>query len=209
MKLLRNPVIVGILAVVAVVMVVYQVVGPKAVKALFGSKPAPAPAATTVPAAAKPAAPVAVAPRPMPVIPAATFTNLEAALEPGLNIDTNVVEQKFSYWVRSPLRDPFLLLAPVVRDPGLLEEQTNSPVSSWVLQAIWNQTDTKLAVINEAVYAVGDIVAEGYKLIRIEMDEVWFQGPYRNERLGFREPKKIAPKVPPATAQNSRVAKKL
>jgi hypothetical protein len=68
-------------------------------------------------------------------------------------------------------------------------------VSTWALQAIWNQTDSRLAVIDDRVWGVGEEVEPGYKLIRIEKDEVWIQGPHRNERLGFPEPKQVAPKT--------------
>jgi hypothetical protein len=78
-----------------------------------------------------------------------------------------------------------------------LNEETNSPVPTWTLRGIWNQTDSRLAVINGRVWRVGDVIEPGYKLIRIEKDEVWFQGPYRNERLGFPQTKRVTPSTPP------------
>jgi hypothetical protein len=196
MKLLRNPLVVTILAVVAVVMVLYQVFGNKLfrVPRLFAPKPAPV-AAT--PAPKKPVAqpaPAAVAP---PPVRAATYTNLEEALRPSQGVDATLIGQRFNSWVTAPARDPFLLLLPVVHEqPSLLTEETNSPVSTWALQGIWNQTGSRLAVINRRVCRVGDVIEPGYKLIRIEKDEVWIQGPNRNERLGFPEPKRVTPKSP-------------
>jgi hypothetical protein len=164
MKLLRNPVVVGILALAAVVMVLYQVFGDKVfrVRRLFTSKPA---TATTASALAV------------------------------------LVEQRFKSWVSAPLRDPFLLLVPGVREPSLLNEETNSPVPTWKLKAIWNQTGSRLAVINRGVYREGDEI-QGYRILKIEGDEVWFQGPTRRERLGFdRRSSKAAPPPRPAAPQ--------
>jgi hypothetical protein len=96
----------------------------------------------------------------------------------------------------------------VVREPGLLNQETNSPVPTWSLQAIWNQTDSRLAVINGRVCRVGDVIEPGYKLIRIEKDEVWIQGPNRNERLGFPEPKRVTPKFQLPRAQPPRAGKR-
>ena len=123
---------------------------------------------------------------------------------PSQGVDAALVEQRFKAWVSAPARDPFLLLASVAREPGLLSDETNSPVATWTLQGIWNQTDSRLVVINDRVWRVGDEIEPGYKLIRIEKDEVWFQGPYRNERLGFPEAKKIIPKTPPRKTQPPR-----
>jgi hypothetical protein len=209
MKVLRNPVVVGILALVAVVMVAYQIFGDRLfrVRRLFTSKPAAAVANSTP---AKPVAQpplTAAAPNPAPIPPpirAVTYTNLEAASLPSQAMDTALIERGFKSWVSAPLRDPFLLLVPIVREPGLLNDETNSPVATWSLQAIWNQTDSRLAVINDQVWSVGDVLQPGYKLIRIERDEVWFQGPHRNERLGFPEPKRMTPRIPPPSTQPPR-----
>lgn len=206
MKLLRNPVVVGILALVAVVVVLYQVFGDRLfrVRRLFTSTPA---TATTASAPAKPVAQparTAAAPNPAPNLPpmrAATYTNLEAALWPSQGVDAGLVEQRFKSWVSAPLRDPFLLLVPGVREPSLLNEETNSPVPTWKLKAIWNQTGSRLAVINRGVYREGDEI-QGYRILKIEGDEVWFQGPTRRERLGFdRRSSKAAPPPRPAAPQ--------
>jgi hypothetical protein len=205
MKLLRNPLVVGILALVAVVMVLYQTFGDRLfrVSRLVASTPAPAAGQSLTPSPAVPAAPAPASQR------ALTYTNAEDALLSARGVDASVVEPRFTAWVSAPLRDPFLLLAPVVREPGLLTDQTNSPVSTWILQAIWNQTGSRLAVINDHVFRVGEVIEEGYKLIRIEKDEVWFQGPYQNERLGFHEPKKVESKTPAPQPLGKRTGKKM
>lgn len=203
MKLLRNPIVVALLAVAAVVLVVYQTLGDKLLRGRFAASKPPAAGLTPalVPGPAKPPSRVAAAaakPGPAPagaLFPparAATYTNLEAALLPTQGIDAALVEPRFKTWVSAPLRDPFLLLAPAVGDTGLAASQTNSPVPTWTLTAIWNQTGSRLAVINNRVCRVGDVLEASYKLIRIEKEEVWFQGPARNERLGFATSKKPA-----------------
>jgi hypothetical protein len=187
MKPLRNPIVVSILAVVAVVMVLYQVFGDKLFRPRRPASPAPPPAAAPA-GPAKPAAQPTAVPNPAAKLftkRAATYTNLEAALVPSQGVELAQVEPRFSTWVSAPMRDPFLLLAPSTKSTGL-DNQTNSPVPTWALQAIWIQTGSRSAVINDRVRRVGDEVEPGYKLIRIERDEVWFQGPDRNERLGFR-----------------------
>jgi len=183
MKLLRNPVVVGLLAVVALGVVLYQVMGAK----LFRGRPsAPKPSV----AAALPAAPNRAASAPNPGTKAAgsgtsqkqpSFATVPL---PRQGVDASAIEDGFKTWVAAPRRDPFWLLAPIVEKPGSFESETNSPVATWTLNAIMNQTDSRLAVIMDQVYRVGDVI-QGYKLVRIEQDEVWFQGPTRHERLGF------------------------
>lgn len=217
--MLRNPIVVGLLVVIALVAILYQVFGSKlgGVKKVVETQAAvpadiAAAAGGVTPAqqrmaAQQPVQPAAAAKTGVPkLIPirAPTYTNVEAALLPLQSVEAWVVEEKFKNWVAAPLRDPFLLLPPVTGGQAGLMAQTNSPVKSWALQAIWNQTGTRLAVINDHVFQIGDVVEAGYKLIRIEKDEVWFQGPYQNERLGFAEPKRTAPhplSTPPGTTR--------
>src|SRR5512133_223685 len=100
MKLLRNPVVVGILALIAVVMVIYQVVGPRAIQGLFGPKPATASAtpATAAQVPQPPSAAAAPAAKPVakfPPIRAVTYTNLDAALLPARGVEIAVIEPRF------------------------------------------------------------------------------------------------------------------
>jgi len=212
MKLLRNPIVTCVLALAAVLIVFYQFGGAK----LFRGKrvqhqvtktatPRTAPVPTSQPLRAAQARAAAVA-------QALTTTNLPAALLPERPVDETFVGPRFANWVKAPLRDPFLLLTPVIEEPGLFESETNSPVRTWTLKAIWNQTDSRLAVINNRIYRVGDVVQEGYKLVRIEKDEVWFQGPMRNERLGFPEKKRATTpgqgKTPAKNSEGKSVSRK-
>jgi hypothetical protein len=199
MKLLRNPVVVSLLALVAVLLVLYQFFGEKLLR---GRRPAAKPpaaaaakTASVAPAKAAPPRAKAAAKQGGKSAESASSPNgTDAGLEAGLlpEVDTTFVVARFQSWVNAPLRDPFMLLTPAVEDPAFFAGETNSPVPTWTLNAIWNQTDSRLAVIDDKVCRVGDVI-EGYELIRIENDEVWFQGPWRNERLGFGEPKKAEP----------------
>ena len=120
-------------------------------------------------------------------------------------IDREYVEARFAKWVVSPGRDPFLLLGAEPKEKELMEMFEPSPIAKWKLNAIWDQTGSRLAVINSAVHQVGDEIA-GFKIIRIESEEVWFQGPHRKERLGLlnRGPAVLPnPNFPPATRNGS------
>lgn len=193
MKFLRNPVVTACLAVLAVGVVLYQVLGAN----LFKRRPSgpPAQVAAATPATPAPAPARNQANKAAPNGRSATSSNSEAASLPNATVDAAVVERGFKAWVAAPLRDPFWLLQPVIQQPGLFATETNSPVATWTLNAIMNQTDSRLAVIEDQVYRVGDVI-EGYKLIRIEQDEVWLQGPTRNERLGFAKPRQGPPSAP-------------
>jgi hypothetical protein len=180
MKLLRNPIVTGVLVVIAVIVVFIQIV-PQVRIRLFNA------AAPVVPVIAMAA--TAPAPAPLATVPAVSAPSnaipAEAEIRPTKAVDREFLELHFDGWVNWPQRDPFLIITP---DPPELKNKdvdVNSPVGSWKLQAIWAQTGSgPLAVINGAVCKVGDDI-QGYKIIKIEGDEVQFQGPRRKERLGL------------------------
>lgn len=170
MKLLRNPIVTGLLVVVAVGVVIYQVVLPQWQR----SHPR---RAVSVTALAE-----ALAQLPAPVLPPAI--KAETPVLPDAAINSAYAEARFSTWVESPRRDPFYLPDTGRQGKPKAGAEAPSPVAKWKLEAIWNQTGTRLAVINGGVYGVGDEL-EGYKVLRIEGDEIWLEGPHRKERLGF------------------------
>src|SRR5579862_8290772 len=172
MRFLRNPIVTGILTLVAVGMVFYRLVLPYL---LPGSIAQPG----TVTPARSPIAVRAVANA------TALREQLTEAAAPwrGPTIDRDYVEGRFAKWVATPARDPFLLLGVDPKDKEMQDLLEPSPIAKWKLNAIWDQTGSRLAVINNAVHQVGDEIA-GFKILRIESDEVWFQGPKRKERLG-------------------------
>ena len=116
------------------------------------------------------------------------MTPRERNIPPRLtNVDTNYFEARITNWTESPQRDPFRLLTmkPVQKFAA------PSPVPTWKLNAIWQQAGKPLVVINRKVYGEGQEI-EGYKLVKIDEAQVWFQGPEGLESLGFGKP---APRV--------------
>lgn len=166
MKALRSPWVSGALVILAVAVFLYQFRQPRR------AQPRPAPAQAPAPVARLPKIKV-----PLPAVPAAT----NAAVLPALGIDRAYAESHLAEWADSPQRDPFFLI-PVVSDKPV--HQYTSPVPNWKLKGIWRQTGGRVAAINNRVYSEGESI-EGYKIERIEDDQVWFQGPERMERLGF------------------------
>ena len=79
-----------------------------------------------------------------------------------------------------------LLLGVQPPEPKDTGPDTNSPLRKLKLKGIWDQTGSRLAVINREVYRQGDEI-DGYKIIEIGSDEVWFQGPRNKERLGLEK----------------------
>lgn len=175
MRFLRNPIISGILVVVAVMVLAYQFTG--GAMARFRSGGLTQRVVKELVSAARPTPSM-----PAPVSSPATIETSDGPTEP-TTIDRAYLEGRFAKWVAAPLRDPFLLFADA-KDKAKEEEEFASPISKWKLQGIWDQTGGKLAVINKRVHRIGDEI-EGYKIIRIEGDEVWFQGPKRKERLAM------------------------
>jgi hypothetical protein len=203
MKLLRNPWVTGALAVVALAVVFFRLVAPHW---HFGK-----PASTQTPVApAAPAAPAMTRPVSLPETPVATAskTNANIATRPEAKIDRQYAESHFAGWVNAPQRDPFLLMLPAPLE--VKASVTNSPVATWKLKAIWRQTGSRLAVINQGLFREGDEIIKGYKLEKIEGNEVWVQGPDRKERLGFEKdnpaielaPAGAAPAQQPSGAAN-------
>jgi hypothetical protein len=177
MRFLRNPIVTGILTLVAVGMVFYRFVLPY-LSSGGGLARSGTPA---VPAQSNPVHARAVA------VATALREQLSEAASgwQGPTIDRDYVEGRFAKWVATPKRDPFLLLGADPKEKEMQELLEPSPIAKWKLNAIWDQTGSRLAVINNAVHQVGDEIS-GFKILRIESDEVWFQGPRRKERLGLQ-----------------------
>jgi len=175
MRFLRNPIVTGILTLVAVAMVFYRFVLPYLT---------PATAALPGPSSSPPQNPAHAR-----AVAAATALRQEMSEAAngwqGPSIDRDYIGGRFAKWVATPKRDPFLLMGADPKDKELQDLLEPSPIAKWKLNAIWDQTGSRLAVINNAVHQVGDEIA-GFKIIRIESDEVWFQGPKRKERLGLQ-----------------------
>jgi hypothetical protein len=189
-KLLGNPWVVGGLCVIAAGVVGYQFLPSHRPGAMAPSSGAPQPAPAALGANGVPGTP-----------PGRSSDSGQAAahLKPGTNlasratsIDRHNLQSRMPDWLASPRRDPFLLTVPRIAAPGAV-----SPVRHWRLKSVWHQTGSRLATINDRLYAEGDEI-EGYKLETIEPDRVWFQGPTGRESLSFTNVP-APPLVPTAT----------
>ncbi len=168
MKLFRNPWVAGGLALAAVLVVLYVVFLPQWQARHRGSVSG----ASVVAADAAAGSASVVAPPPKTVPP------------PAAEIDLAYAQAHFQEWIDAPPRDPFLLNL-VVAPPSKQTPQQISPVVMMKLKAIWRQTGASFAAIDHGLYREGDEIVAGYKLERIERDQVWIQGPEKQERLDF------------------------
>ena len=169
MKLLRNPIAVTVLVLLAVAVIAYQF-WPKSRprgSPTAPSPPSPAPAAAAS-APAKPAKPPAGLPAP-PQAPAAS-------------VEIAVLETNSLRWAEAPRNDPFKVRFYVSGAQG-----TNRPAMEVLtLNAIWQQADdAPLAVINNRLLGQGDVILE-FKIRAIEPDRVWVDGPNGREPVRFK-----------------------
>jgi hypothetical protein len=186
MKPLRNPIVVAILALAAVALIFRNALGPlwerwRAPKAQI----------------AAPAAP--------PVVP----TNQLFAVTNAASVTTNAPPRVEAWnklelvkdWTRAPKRDPFLFVPlpqtlNVVLNTNLptLTKPVKSAQETLVLKAIWLQTGSNLAVINNRIVEEGSSILD-YKVDKIEADKVWVTGPIGQERVFWG----VGTNAPPST----------
>jgi hypothetical protein len=169
MKILQNPAVVGILVVVAGALIFVQLwpmIHHAAPPPLAAQAPAQAPSsADTV---SQPAATPAAAP---------AVTNAPAAV-PAAPIEVAAISTGAENWDKSPQRDPFQARM----------EDTNAPSSYppasklLALKAIWRQTDSTLAVVNDQVVAEGDTILR-FNITSIEDGRIWVKGPNGRESV--------------------------
>lgn len=187
MKILGNPWVVGALCVAAAGVVGYQ---------FLPARPHPAPAPAPSGAAPVPAAVAGALAPGTPAGRAADSARAATGFKPGTSvpasasrIDRSYVQAHLGEWVESPQRDPFLLTVTPTRAVAEV-----SPLSKWRLNAVWQQTGSSLATINNGVYAEGEVI-DGYTLETIERDRVWLRGPAGRESLSFTNlaPPAVAP----------------
>jgi hypothetical protein len=145
MNVLKHPVVVGLLALVAVAFVAQQLLHLKWLpkSALAGVR----------------------APGVNPLVPPAGGTEAGQP-DPATAIDRSFAEAHMSGWLEAPQRDPFWQAKPTLA-PAL----TNSPVH-FTLEAIWQQDGVSEAAINHGIVRPGDSV-EGCLVDSIEDDGVW------------------------------------
>jgi len=203
MKLLRNPVAVAVLAVAALALVGNSVYRQISRQPRRGPRVS-APAAAVAPAPAKPAMPLAQA-APEKAAPAsapATAITLEKqtmppAGAPAAGLDLDLIQADAARWAQGR-RDPFQIRSMAARPvfPPAREVLT--------LSAVWRQTDSSLAVLNNRIYAAGDTVLR-YTIKSIEPDRVWVQGPNGREMVEFKSAETIRTNTQPKTALGAKV----
>lgn len=203
MRFLRNPYVVGILAVLAVFLVFLQIFRPQwnrfrarvergAAKAVETDPKPPTAAEKAAAEKAKEEAKTRSLFAPPP--------RVEGQDTAGA-LDRNYVRMKFPEWVDSPARDPFLGSHDAQR--ASLEPQEPAPVQSWKLTGILRQTGERVAAINGGIYTEG-MEIEGWRIERIEADQVVFRGTNRIERLViFKQFQGVAPGVAPPPTEAS------
>jgi hypothetical protein len=167
-KFLRSPAVTGALVLIALAAVIYQF--------LPGSRGRGSRSGAGTPVAA------AAATRPLAAAVAAPASTRSSAKRPG-GIDRNYVGMHFHGWVAGAARDPFLLN----KSPSSKKIAIKAPpvLAKWKLKAILLQTGSRMAAINNQIYREGDMI-EGYKIVSIDEDTVWFQTPDSREHLGFQ-----------------------
>ena len=166
MKIFRNPWFAGGVAVLAVAVVFCVVFVPRWRRGQGSKVSQPSAAGATSKGATS-----VEAPPPKTVPP------------PEMAIDRGYAQKNFANWIEAPTRDPFLVIGTALAPPKAPLEV--SPVVSMKLKGIWRQTGGGLAAIDKGLYGEGDTILAGYKLDRIEGDQVWIQGPEKRERLDF------------------------
>ena len=98
-------------------------------------------------------------------------------------------------WVKKPLRDPFRLQTSSPpnsvrqRPPELLEHDSPPSPLPFTLKAVAVEDQRRIAVIDRTVVSEGEEI-QGYRVVSIQHNGVWLQGPRGRERLEFSESKK-------------------
>ncbi len=107
-----------------------------------------------------------------------TNTVASAALRP---IERDYVQRRWKDWLAGATRDPFQMrpIQPVARDGAEMSSARHLKLS-----ATWLQTGSRLAVIDQRIYGIGDQV-NGFRILRIEPGEVHLLGPATTEVINF------------------------
>ena len=168
MKLLRNPVVVSLLAVLAVAVVLHAL-WPQLTGFLSSGREPDAPVARAV---------IPAAPNQATALP----TPAPAAQPAGVALDQPLERTDLPRWSGSPTRDPFRS-AHVSNPDGSM---TIVPAAKKLaLSSILRQTGGSVAVINLQIVGEGDTI-EGFLIQKIETDRVWVTGANGLEAVGFK-----------------------
>lgn len=188
MKLLRNPAVTGVLVLIAVGVVAYQVIQGTRGRG-GGQREAMAAAATSEPASAPSLSRASAGPK------TSSAAN-SLSKQPG--IDRRLIGMQFHSWVQGASRDPFQLNHGAT-PKKVIPINAPSPTAKWKLKAILLQTGSRMAIINNQIYREGDSI-DGYRIVSIDEDTVWFQTPDSREHLGFQKRSPVPVVLPPSTS---------
>jgi hypothetical protein len=198
MKLMRSPIAVGVLVVIALLLVGNSLKNSRSVQNMWNRTFTKQTAKPAVKPAAKPTA------KPAPVAKPSTSRSTAArassnARDPGpatiteavdrVPLDVTLVRADADRWTAAPRRDPFW------RRTSASERRGPRAADVLTLKGIWRQTDSTLAIINNRVVSEGEII-QGFSIDTIEMSRVWVEGPDGRESIEFMVPS-------PATAVTS------
>lgn len=162
MKIFRNPIVVGLLAIVALAVVVHAlwpVLGPAVMPHTNRSA-----TAAPIQASATPH------PRPTPATIAAAA---------GGDPEPLLLQTNWPRWAGSPRRDPF-------HSPNASNASSGAgqPVPAWKLKGIWRQNGVALAAINHRICRSGDLL-DGYTVTAISDNEVSLEKDGQNVSVSF------------------------
>lgn len=198
MKALRNPWVVGLMAVAAVGIMVGNLFWP----AIQRWRAQRASAAATSASNAASTAPLGSVESVVAAsVPGEVAVESSGHVRPdSTSMDRPLIRKQLLRWLQASTRDPFV----AIRVTG--REGPKGPPASDNLRvsAILRQTGSQLAIINQSLMAEGDKVA-GYLLERIEGDGVWVRGTNGLEQVKMPgptlEPEPVVPPPAPSSAE--------
>ncbi|MCC6233096.1 MAG: hypothetical protein IT580_10665 [Verrucomicrobiales bacterium] len=199
MKILRSPLVVGLMALLAVGVMVGNLFWPAIQRWRVNRAAAAAAAlvAQNAPLGGPPAAPAGSA--------SGAGTNSASTghvRADSTSMDRATIREQALRWLQAATRDPFL----AIHVPGRVKPKGPPASDNLQVSAILRQTGSQLAVINQLIVGEGDKIA-GYALERIEGDGVWVRGTNGLERVQIRGPiSEPEPVVPPPAARSAEVA---
>lgn len=183
----RKQIIVGLLAVIAVAVLGWNLLGGKPKRGAKSAAQAPSASGSSSLAKGTPGG------------PAAAKATAPTRLEPSAPIEVAALSTRFPQWVEAPARDPFL---PTMTSTNLAKDQGPPPPKAserLVIRAIWRQSGNRLAVVNDAVLGEGDRVA-GYLVEKIDASQIWVRGTNGFESVDFLVGAPKTPRVPAGSA---------
>jgi hypothetical protein len=194
MKLLRHPIVVGILAMIAVALVFKNAIWPM-MRRSSSPQPARKPATAVTPPLTTPFTSALKATDQARSI-SKPVSNTTAVADAGLaaisttspaprtmNAEAALLRTNSARWAESPLHDPFQVRH--LRGGAFGTNAYPPAMELLTLSAIWRQTGSTLAVINKRVFNQGDTILR-FTIQSIEVDRVWVDGPNGREAVDFK-----------------------